>query len=124
MNESFDQQAGHKPSPPTGSRQAAQSLGSATSTASPNADRSAPATRPKRRGGASAAAVSPCMSGRYRARPSPSTATPGTGFNSYRGMYRPEACSVRSLSPSELGFTRVRQFERPKSDISGGRGLG
>src|SRR5262245_17326635 len=37
-----------------------------------------------------------------------------------------EANSVCSLSPSELGFTRVRHYEWPKSDISdfGCRGLG
>jgi hypothetical protein len=37
MKESFDQQAGQSPSPSTGSRQLAQSCGSANPSANPNA---------------------------------------------------------------------------------------
>src|ERR1700730_6080846 len=62
MNESFDQQAAHKPAPSTGSRQAAHSCGSATSTTSPSVARSAAATRAQRLPGGSAASISPCMS--------------------------------------------------------------
>src|SRR5260370_124505 len=45
MKESRDQQAPHKPSPSTGSRQAAQSCGSATPSATPNTARAAPVRR-------------------------------------------------------------------------------
>src|SRR5215208_2847949 len=48
MKESLDQQPGHSPLLATASRQAAQSGGSPTFTASPKAARNAPATRPKR----------------------------------------------------------------------------
>src|SRR5437762_13980667 len=62
MKASFDQHGAHSPSPPTGSRQAAQSCGKATSTASPKAERKAPASRARRRGGSSVA-TSSCMAG-------------------------------------------------------------
>src|SRR5262249_23252318 len=61
MNESFDQQAAHRPAPSTGSRQAAHSCGSATSTTSRSVARAAAATRAQRRAGDSAASISPCM---------------------------------------------------------------
>jgi hypothetical protein len=63
MNESLDQHAGHRPAPSTGSRQVAQSWGSATSTISPSAVRNAPVTRANRRPGAKPASISPCMAG-------------------------------------------------------------
>jgi hypothetical protein len=50
MNESFDQQAAQTPASPTGSRQEAQSCGSATSTTRPKVARSAPAMRASRVG--------------------------------------------------------------------------
>jgi hypothetical protein len=58
MNDSFAQQAAHTPASPTGSRQDAQSCGSATSTTRPNAARNAPAIR-RRRVGRVSAVVSP-----------------------------------------------------------------
>ena len=64
MKESFDQQAAHRPWSPTGSRQAGQSGGSATSTAWRNAARSAAprrAKRAKRPVRASPVVISPCM---------------------------------------------------------------
>src|SRR5262249_7466777 len=57
MKESLDQQAGHRPAPWTGSRQVAQSCGSATSTTSPKLARKALFSRAKRLAGT----VSPCM---------------------------------------------------------------
>src|SRR5262245_28590841 len=50
MNESFDQQAAHTPASPTGSRQEAQSCGSAMSTTSPKVARNVPAMRASRVG--------------------------------------------------------------------------
>src|SRR2546425_7532036 len=66
MKESFDQQRAHSPSPPTGSRHAGQSCGSATSTASPKVARNALVNRPKRRDRASVVVISACMPKRYR----------------------------------------------------------
>src|SRR5215468_6592191 len=57
MNESLDQQAGHRPAPSTGSRQVGQSCGSATSSTSPKLARKALLSRAKRLAGT----VSPCM---------------------------------------------------------------
>jgi hypothetical protein len=45
MKDSFDQHAGHKPRPSTGSRQAAQSGGKARSSMRRNAERAAPVAR-------------------------------------------------------------------------------
>jgi len=61
MKESLRQQAGHRPGPSTGSRQAAQSCGSATSAASRNIARTAAPSRANRLAGISAASISPCM---------------------------------------------------------------
>src|SRR6516165_10842422 len=57
MNESLDQQTGHRPAPSTGSRQVGQSCGSATSSTSPKLARKALLSRAKRLAGT----VSPCM---------------------------------------------------------------
>src|SRR5262249_11997948 len=57
MNESLDQQTGHRPAPSTGSRQVGQSCGSATSSTSPKLARKALLSRAKRLAGK----VSPCM---------------------------------------------------------------
>src|SRR5262245_6771355 len=57
MNESLDQQAGHRPAPSTGSRQVGHSCGSATSSTSPKLARKALLSRAKRLAGT----VSPCM---------------------------------------------------------------
>src|SRR5215467_9925398 len=57
MNESLDQQTGHRPAPSTGSRQVGQSCGNATSSTSPKLARKAPLSRAKRLAGT----VSPCM---------------------------------------------------------------
>src|SRR5574341_97385 len=73
MKLSFDQQAAHRPASPTGSRQEAQSCGSATSTASPKAARSAPATRPKRPARACVVVAPASMQERYRSGASAST---------------------------------------------------
>ena len=61
MKESFDQQAAHSPSPATGSRQAAQSCGSATPSASPKTVRAAPVRRANRPLRASVAVISVTM---------------------------------------------------------------
>src|SRR6516225_5103443 len=47
MNESWDQQTGHRPAPSTGSRQVGQSCGSATSSTSPKLARKALLSRAK-----------------------------------------------------------------------------
>jgi hypothetical protein len=54
MKESFDQHAGHRPLPSTGARQAAQSGGSARSSAERNTVRAAWAARRSREGNAMA----------------------------------------------------------------------
>src|SRR5262249_11930691 len=59
MNESLDQQAGHSPAAPTGSRQLGQSCGSAPSTSRPKLARSALFSRAKRL--AEISVISPCM---------------------------------------------------------------
>src|SRR5262249_46838571 len=74
MKESLRQQAGHRPGPSTGSRQAAQSCGSATSAASRNIDRMAAPSRANRLARTSAASISPSMCPRYRRRRRTSTA--------------------------------------------------
>src|SRR6266487_5667508 len=57
MNESLDQQAGHRPAPSTGWRQLGHSCGNATSTTSPKLARIRPLSRAKRLAGT----MSPCM---------------------------------------------------------------
>ena len=66
MKASFDQQAAHSHSAATGSRQAAQSCGSATPSASPKMERAAPVRRAHRPVRAAAAVTSVVMSKRYR----------------------------------------------------------
>src|SRR6266508_431810 len=66
MTESFDQQAGHSPSSPTGSRQAGQSRDSATSTTKPRLARRTAAKRIKQPVRIAPAVMSPCMAARYR----------------------------------------------------------
>ena len=61
MKESLDQHAGHRPAPSTGSRQVAQSCGSATSRTRARLARKAAATLPRRRTGTWLASMSPCM---------------------------------------------------------------
>jgi len=57
MNESLDQQTGHRPAPSTGWRQLGHSCGNATSTRRLKLARNRPLSRPKRL----AVTVSPCM---------------------------------------------------------------
>src|SRR5437867_3818288 len=64
MNEILDQQAGQRPSLPTGSRQEAQSCGSATSTARPKTARMATMRRASRRGDASRSVTPSAMARR------------------------------------------------------------
>src|SRR5258708_6834646 len=62
MKESFPQQAEHRPGPSTGSRQAAQSCGSATSAATRTVARSTAPRRPHRPAATLVASNSPCIS--------------------------------------------------------------
>src|SRR5262249_24860418 len=109
MKESVDQQAGHRPTPWTGSRQVGQSCGSATSTTSPKLARKTLLSRAKRLAGI----VSPCMEGTLTPQVTNVNGVAGDGTAARHPFWRRSCalCVVMKpmVSPLPLVFDRRRQ---------------
>src|SRR5262252_805879 len=108
MNESLDQQTGHRPAPSTGVRQVGQSCGSATSTTSPKLARKALPSRAKRLAGT----VSPCMD--LTLTPQVANLNRAAGDGGAAGALRRRLCAPgvvmkAMVSPRPLVFDRRRQ---------------
>src|SRR5258708_37863650 len=116
MKESLDQQAAHNPSPSTGSRQAAQSCGSATPSATPKKLRAAPRRRDNRPGRASAAVMSVDMAQTLSPR--------GAGRKSRRADdFRMSPARDRMGDGSDTNHHRSRVVARPPAARAGARAL-